>query len=267
MKTLSFISLCLFFLMAGPTSHATDELGHSVVHGNSTITSFRKAKRILEDMIYHDHRVTFYCGCAFDDRGNIPVCGNYTPKKPTARANRLEWDHVVPAEAFGQSFPEWRQGDPACVDSRGRLFKGRNCARKISTEFRHMESDLYNLVPTIGEINRLKSNHSFGMVPGEPREFGVCDMEIADGKVEPGDNFLGDVARTYLYMDAAYPGHGVISDKNRQLFEAWDRMDPVDAWECERSARIEKIQGNENPFVNRACLEAKSKTESGTANR
>ena len=50
-------------------------------------------------------------------------------------------------------------------------------------------------------------------------------------------------------MDWAYPGHGIISKKNRKLFEAWDKGDPVDAWECERCGRIEGIQGNENPFV------------------
>jgi deoxyribonuclease-1 len=39
------------------------------------------------------------------------------------------------------------------------------------------------------------------------------------------------------------------SDKNRKLFEAWDREDPVDDWKRERARRIEQIQGNPNPFV------------------
>jgi deoxyribonuclease-1 len=34
-----------------------------------------------------------------------------------------------------------------------------------------MESDLYNLAPAVGEINGLRSNYSFGMIPGEMREF------------------------------------------------------------------------------------------------
>jgi deoxyribonuclease-1 len=45
------------------------------------------------------------------------------------QARRLQWEHVVPAENFGRSFPEWRDGDPTCVDNRGKAFKGRNCAR------------------------------------------------------------------------------------------------------------------------------------------
>ena len=63
----------------------------------------------------------------------------------------------------------------------------------------------------------------------------------------------GNIARTYLYMDAAYPGRGVISRKNQKLFDAWNKHDPVDGWECERAKRIEKIQGNVNPFVKQVC--------------
>jgi deoxyribonuclease-1 len=97
-----------------------------------------------------------------------------------------------------------------------------------------MEADLYNLQPSIGEVNQLRANYSMAMVPGETRAFGSCDLEIEDRKIEPRPDIRGDIARTYFYMDAAYPGRGVISEKNRQLFEAWDREDPVDAWERER---------------------------------
>jgi endonuclease I len=95
----------------------------------------------------------FYCGCAYAGiEIELASCG-YQPKKDPDRAKRLEWEHVVPAEAFGQSFPEWREGHPACVDSKGKAFKGRNCARKMSPQFRYMEADLYNLQPAIGEVN------------------------------------------------------------------------------------------------------------------
>jgi len=91
------------------------------------------------------------------------------------------------------------------------------------------------------------------MIPGEKREFGKCDMEIEGRKAEPPPKKRGNIARTYLYMDWAYPGHGIISKNNRKLFKAWDKQDPVDAWECERCKRIERIQNNENPFVKEAC--------------
>jgi deoxyribonuclease-1 len=119
-----------------------------------------------------------------------------------------------------------------------------------------MEADMYNLVPAIGEVNGLRSNYSFTMIDGEKREFGKCNMEIEDKKAEPPDNRFGDIARIYQYMDDVYPGHGIISDKNRKLFDAWIAMDPVDAWECERIKRIQEIQGNENHVTRAACQEA-----------
>ena len=114
---------------------------------------------------------------------------------------------------------------------------------------------MYNLVPAVGEINGLRSNYSFAIIPGEKRDFGTCDMEIENRKAEPPSEVRGNIARIYFYMDAAYPGHGVISRKNRKLFKAWDEQDPIDPWECERNKRIEKLQGNENPFVKRLCVE------------
>jgi deoxyribonuclease-1 len=67
------------------------------------------------------------------------------------------------------------------------------------------------------------------MIAGEEREFGLCDIEIADRKIEPRLAIRGDIARISLYMEASYPGRGILSDKNRPLFEAWDRADSVDA--------------------------------------
>jgi hypothetical protein len=72
---------------------------------------------------------------------------------------------------------------------------------------------------------------------------------------EPPPDKRGNIARTYFYMDWAYPGHGIISKKNKELFKAWDKEDPVGEWECERCKRIEGIQGNENPFVRKGCEE------------
>jgi len=89
-----------------------------------------------------------------------------------------------------------------------------------------MEADLYNLVPAVGEVNARRSNFSMAMIPGEPRVFGRCDLEIENRKMEPRPEIRGDVARIYLYLDAAYPGHGIISRENRMLFAAWNKSDP-----------------------------------------
>ncbi|MBU1014771.1 MAG: endonuclease [Bacteroidetes bacterium] len=227
----------------------------SMAGGNINNDSFSKSKKILLEKVYFDHRETFYCGCIFNKDKSIIPSDKYTSKRSNKRAQRIEWEHVVPAEAFGRSFPQWRDGHESCVDRKGRAFKGRNCARKVSNEFRLMEADLYNLVPALGEINGDRSNYSYAEIPGEPREYGACDFEVQDRKVEPAPEIRGDIARTYFYMDQAYPGHGIISKKNQRLFEVWSAQDPVDAWECERAQRIKAIQGNINPFVIRECKE------------
>jgi deoxyribonuclease-1 len=151
---------------------------------------------------------------------------------------------VVPAHAFGHAFPEWRDGHPKCGGK-----KGRPCAQQMQPDFRLMEADLYNLWPAIGEVNGRRSNYAMAMIEGEARQFGACDVEIAGRKIEPRPSIRGDIARTYFYMDWAYPGRGIISGKNRKLFEAWAKADPPDAWERERAERIAKRQGNANPFI------------------
>lgn len=227
--------------------------------GNTRIDSFSKAKKVLAKL-YQSHQVTFYCGCKYSGKEvNHASCG-YKPKRPftkkgkkNTRAYRIEWEHVVPAHAFGQSFVEWREGSPKCINKKGKRYKARRCAKTNKT-FRRMEADLYNLVPAIGEVNGNRSNYSMAMIPGEVRKYGDCDVEIEGRQVEPRPAIRGDIARIYMYMDTAYPGHGVISRKNKKLFAAWDKLDPVDEWECVRARLIEKIQGNENPFIKSRCM-------------
>lgn len=222
--------------------------------GNTKIRSFSQAKRIMIREVYRGHQTTFYCGSQYTQGKYVIHNNGYVPKRKSRRARRLEWEHVVPVGSFGYKFSEWRDGHPECLDARGRPFKGRNCAEKVNVKFRYMQSDLYNLVPAIGEIRGLKSNYAYGMIPEEKQEFGDCDIEIAFDKVEPPSEIRGDIARMYFYMDWAYPGYDILSKENNKLFKAWDKHDPVDEWECERARRIEEIQKNENPFVKKACV-------------
>lgn len=219
------------------------------VGGNTRIESFRKAKPHVM-AIYRDHRETFYCGCTFDDDKVVDLesCG-YTVRKNEKRARRMEVEHVVPAEAFGQSFLAWREGHPDCVTKKGKRYKGRRCARKVSRLFRRMEADLYNLQPSIGEVNGDRSNYSMEEIPGEAREYGACDVEIDGRKIEPKPSIRGDIARIYFYMDKAYPGRGIVGNKRRRILTAWDAQDPIDDWERTRAKRIAEVQGNATPFV------------------
>ena len=247
LSVLCILSLALFILSP---AYAADQ-------GNTWNDSFTKVKKTLEREIYKDHRTTFYCGCPFDEHKVVQPCQNYTPVKGGKRSSRVEWEHIVPAAHFGQSFKEWREGDPRCVDNKGKAFKGRNCASKVAVPYRFMESDMHNLVPAIGEVNGLRSNHRFGMVAGNDY-IEVCHVKIDKGArtVEPPKQIRGDIARTYKYMDRAYPGRGIIGRSSEKLFDAWSSQDPVDKWECERCRRIEGIQGNENPIVKEQCKKA-----------
>lgn len=202
--------------------------------------NFNEAKRMAA-RIYADHTRTFYCDCEFrGKRIDARSCG-YEPRKNAERGSRLEWEHVVPAWEFGHQRQCWQNG--------GR----RNCV-KTDEQFRRMEADLHNLVPSVGELNGDRSNFRFGMIEGEPRAYGQCDFEVNFKlrRAEPKDDRRGDVARVYFYMRDQYGLQ--ISRQQTQLFTAWDKLDPPDAWECERDRRISRLQGHGNPHL-KSCTQ------------
>lgn len=172
--------------------------------GNESIESFSKAKKLLQKQVYHDHRETIYCGAEFDAKKNVITPDGFTTNKHKKRAKRIEWEHVVPAENFGRTFSEWREGHPSCVSKKGKSFKGRKCASKMNKEYRLMQSDMYNLFPAIGAVNAMRSNYNFVAQVDAQSGFGSCDMKIANRKAEPPFEARGRIARTYLYMDATY---------------------------------------------------------------
>jgi deoxyribonuclease-1 len=220
--------------------------------GNTRISSFMKARR-LALQIAEAHPRTLYCDCAFAEKVIDRASCGYVPLNDSERARRIEIEHVVPAENFGRSFKEWREGHEDCQRANGKRFKGRRCAGKVNETYRLIEADLYNLYPEIGELNADRRNYRYGIIAGEARRYGKCDFEVEDHIAEPRETIRGDIARIYFYMDTAYPGRGILGDKQRRLFEAWDKADPVDAAECDRARRIEKIQGNANEYVKSAC--------------
>jgi deoxyribonuclease-1 len=220
--------------------------------GNTSIQSFSKAKKLLQKEVYHDHQQTIYCNAVFDDKKKITLPAGYHSTKHKKRAKKVEWEHVVPAENFGRTFAEWRDGDPKCVKKNGKTFKGRSCANKINMEYRYMQADLYNLFPAIGAVNAMRSNYNFTMLPGEETDFGTCSMKIANKKAEPPIEARGRIARAYLYMEQTYSRYKM-SKAQRNLMNAWDKKHPVSDWECKRAERIEKLQGNVNSITASRC--------------
>ncbi len=223
-----------------------------MAQGNLKIESFHHAKRTLETEVYFDHRETFYCRARFDARKNITLPEGFVTPQHQKRAHRVEWEHVVPAENFGRSFIEWREGDPACVNGSGRPFKGRKCAEKTSKTFRYMQADMYNLYPAIGAVNAIRSNYRYAMMPEAQATFGTCEMKVGKKRAEPPTYTRGAIARTTFYMADSYPQYR-ISAAQQKLMQVWDKQQPVTEWECQRAARIEALQGNENKFVAEPC--------------
>lgn len=143
------------------------------------------------------------------------------------------------------------------MDRKGKAFKGRACAEKVNADYRRMQADMYNLYPAIGSVNAVRSNKNFQMLgPDVPSAFGSCPMKISGNKVEPPERARGQIARSSLYMADSYSEHYRLSRQQQQLMQAWARQYPVDAWECRRASRIERLQGNENRFVKDPCLSA-----------
>ena len=114
-----------------------------------------------------------------------------------------------------------------------------------------MEADLHNLAPSVGELNADRSNHPYGEVPGEPREYGSCDFEMGTNpkRAEPPAAVQGDVARIWFYMAQTYAVP--LTAAQRRMLTRWSADDPVDEWEKLRDDRVEAPQANRNAWVRR----------------
>lgn len=239
---------------APPTERPTTARTTAPPPGNlpNTPGSFETAKKVLYAQVYADHRVTFYCGCTYstDRKVDLGSCG-LAALADIPRAQRIEAEHIFPAAQFGNFRPCWRSPRdlPSCVKSDGSALSGRQCCQQVDPVFEAAHNDLFNLVPAVGEINGQRSDYNWGMIAGEKREFGNCNMEVDSSirRVEPPESVQGDIARTMFYMTDTYGF--TLSDQDRQLFTAWSRQDPPDAWEVERNRRIKAIQGRGNRFI------------------
>ncbi len=223
-------------------------------------SSFNGAKKTAVELWWEIGPITHYCSCPYRPAspeekklrpGNLwiesAVCG-YQAKdpvtkkgKPNARAMRVEWEHVVPADWIATGFK--------CQE------KTRKECRSISG-YKEAEGDLFNLVPAIGELNGHRNARLFSEIEGEEREYGSCDFEVDTtgtgpshlrGGAEPMPIIRGDVARVWLYMIDRY--NLKLPEDYQMLMKKWSRADPIDEAERLRHAIISKTMGWKNPFV------------------
>ena len=214
---------------------------------------FAQAKRVMEEQVIYDHRLTVYCGASFgeDKAASAPVGFEARGRHEL----RMNWEHALPVAAFGPSFEEWHHPPIECK-RKGKKISRRQCAEMTNPAFRRMAGDMYNLFPALTPVNAARSNREFAELPQARTQFGSCGVKWTRGKFEPPDRAKGQLARAVLYMADAYPDRYRLKPAQQELMDAWDRSFPVDKWECQRARRIEKLQGNENRFIKRPCKRA-----------
>lgn len=224
--------------------------------------SFSTAKKWAHEDIYHDRRITFYCGCSYNKEKEVnqASCG-YSPRSPltnsgneNTRDNRIEWEHVLPASVMGSHLACWgdeRGQFQECHTSSGDLYSGRDCCQKVNRTYEKAHNDLINLTPAIGEVNGDRSNHRYGIIAGEPRKYGACDFEFEHDIVEPADRIKGDIARIQLYMFETYGETLGFTFEPARLYilKEWAGIDPVSDWEIERNRWICNKQGSGNTLI------------------
>ncbi|CAM3597886.1 endonuclease [Vibrio aquimaris] len=222
--------------------------------GNTNNESFSKAKRLMQQEIFvgDSYQRTLYCDASFNMNKYVSLPEGFRTDKYRGRLNKWEAEHIVPAENFGRAFSAWRDGHPDCINSKGKAFKGRSCASKVSKDYRLMQADLFNLYPAIGSVNAQRQNYNFVMLPEEASSFGSCDMRVTTRKVQPPEKARGRIARAYLYMEAVYPIYQM-SRSQRSLMKAWDKQHPVTQIECEIGKRISAVQHSSNPILEQRC--------------
>ncbi|MEA3316269.1 MAG: endonuclease [Campylobacterota bacterium] len=237
--------------------------------GNTKFKDFNNATKQLMNKVYNKiENRTIYCQAEFENKKIINI-NKYTNNRDISR-KRLEWEHIVPAQNFGKNFIEWKYGDKKCIE---KGIYGRDCLQITNERYQYMQSDLYNIYPSIGFINAKRSNFDFkdgdtrinevisfanNLFNDKEYEFGKCSIIInkQDKNVIPPNYTKGIIARTYLYMDSTYKKYR-LTNKQRKLFEKWNKAYGVTQKECHRAKLISKLQGNHNKLVKELCKKAK----------
>ncbi len=104
-------------------------------------------------------------------------------------------------------------------------------------------SDLHHIRPCNISVNSSRGNKKFG---------------VGGSYYTPTDEYKGDVARIIFYLMIAYSEADNYSftsiDQSQQILLEWNKLDPVSELEIVRNDKVEKIQGNRNPFIDYAYL-------------
>jgi len=132
--------------------------------------------------------------------------------------------------------------------------------------------DLFNLYPSPKEDNSAKANYPMAYVTTVTSDSGDGYDKVGKGTVdgttqmcwEPGDEWKGDFARSYMYMSVCYQSYTwrsrgtttlttedwpTLKQWARDLYMQWSKDDRISDIETSRNDMIYSIQQNRNPFV------------------
>ncbi|MEE7516409.1 hypothetical protein G6355_11955 [Vibrio cholerae] len=215
----------------------------------SNPVSFETMKQTLRSQVYQDRNSgsggELYCGCDWEwvgssgGRINMQSCGYKTRSQPV-RAERIEWEHVVPAHSLGHQRQCWQTG-------------GRNNCAANDPIFQQMYVDPFNLTPVVGEVNADRSNYRFSPLSQAANQYGACRFKVdfKNREAEPADGAKGKIARIYMYMHHRYDLR--MSAQQERIFMAWNTQFPVSDSEKLIHDRKARIAGHVNPFVTGDC--------------
>lgn len=116
-------------------------------------------------------------------------------------------------------------------------------------------SDMHHLFVTSKESNGKRANHPFCNIYYSYWEFDGSSYgfdEYSQDCFEVQDEHKGNTARAIFYFSIRYK---LPIDKDQEsVLREWNKLDPVDHREISRNKRIQKLQGNINPFVQDSSL-------------
>ena len=189
----------------------------------SAIENYHEAKKVFWQELYPKGH-TLYCRA----------------KISNAKNNEINVEHVFPMA--------WVKNSLKCGT--------RDQCRQTSDLFNQIEADLHNLYPSLAKLNYARQAYRFGTVNGEERRFGSkCDFEVSKRYrvAEPRAQARGAIARAMFYMEKQYKPL-VLFEKQADILLKWHLKDPPSKEELWRNDKIEKLQGNRNPFIDKPEL-------------
>jgi deoxyribonuclease-1 len=209
---------------------------------STKVISFTTAKNKLYSKVFNNTGETLYCGCDWSDRKtDIGSCGlqGFFPKKQRKRALRTEAEHIIPASWMLKVNGKTRQ---CAIDSKKVKDSARKYCQKHDFSYKQAHNDLVNLFPAVGQINADRSNKPFvDIAKNKVKTYGKCDIQIGSRGIVPPSDKKGDIARVAFYMQSSY---GIsYSQRQLQLFNEWNRQDPISAQERMHNKRVIQAQG------------------------